>query len=237
MQIRDIFRKTFRKEEHEIQYMGLQIPISGPQFFNAILDQLKSHLYEAHEIKGLQAVIRPADKVLELGTGLGIITSLAARQAKNGHVLSFEANHDLIEDARNLIRLNGISNVEIRHGVLVKDPCAAEQTFHLAESFAESSLRPMSKSMRKINVPTHDLAPVLTAFQPDVLICDIEGAEAELLPQVDLATIRAAVVELHPHILSASEVAAIYDHFVANQLYPKIEHSGGTVVVFERLEP
>lgn len=237
MGLRRAYKNYMFSRMTNVAFMGLEVPFAGPQFSSAIREQLQNGYYEISEIKGLQAVIHPADKVLELGTGLGIITSLSARQAKNGHVLSFEANPDLIEDARNLVRLNGISNVEIRHGVLVKDPAATEQTFHVAASFAESSLRPMSHAVSTITVPTHDLAAVLADFQPDVLICDIEGAEADLLPQVDLASIRAAVVELHPNILSPSEVAGIYDHFIANRLYPKIEHCGGTVVVFERLEP
>ncbi|MBE0412924.1 FkbM family methyltransferase [Yoonia sp.] len=237
MGLRRAYKNYRYRKMNQQEFFGLDIRFSGHQYSPAIRELIYHGLYEAHEIKGLQAVIHPTDKVLELGTGLGIITSLSARQAKNGHVLSFEANPDLIEDARNLVRLNGISNVEIRHGVLVKDPTEAEQTFHLAKSFAESSLRPMSHAVSTITVPTHDLVAVQADFQPDVLICDIEGAEADLLPQVDLATIRAAVIELHPHVLSAGEVAGIYDHFIANQLYPKIEHCGGTVVVFERLEP
>uniref|UniRef100_UPI003F6BC92C FkbM family methyltransferase n=1 Tax=Yoonia sp. TaxID=2212373 RepID=UPI003F6BC92C len=237
MGLRRAYKNYVFSKMNNVAFKGLDVPFSGPQFSSAIREQLQNGSYEISEINGLQAVIRPADRVLELGTGLGIITSLAARQAKNGHVLSFEANPDLIGDARNLVRLNGLSNVEIRHGVLLKEPTTAEQTFHVAASFAESSLRPMANAVTSITVPTHDLSKVLTGFRPDVLICDIEGAEADLLPQVDLATIRAAVVELHPTILSASEVAGIYDHFIAYRLYPKIEHSGGTVVVFERLEP
>jgi hypothetical protein len=44
-----------------------------------------------------------------------------------------------------------------------------------------------------------------------VLVCDIEGAEAELLPAGDWSGLRAAVVELHPQWIGQAGVQAVFD--------------------------
>ena len=236
MGIRRALKKFRQTRAKSTKFFDLSVNFSSPQYTWNIKEHLFHGVYEIHEIKGLQAVVKPTDAILELGTGLGIITSLAARAAPHGRVLSYEANPDLVDDARNLISANGILNTEVRHGVLTKNPTNPTTVFHIASSFAESSLHPMSDAVKAIDVPTHDLDSVLSEFCPDVLICDIEGAEANFIPQVNLENVRAAVVELHPHLLKDVEIAGIYNHFMGKNLYPRIEHSGGTVVVFERLD-
>jgi FkbM family methyltransferase len=231
---RNLYRAAINRTLHIIGYHGIDVPLTGDHMIKPIVRQLLSGSYEMPEITALHAVVRSDDNVLELGTGLGIVTALAARAASKGKVLTFEANPILLSPAASLFAQNGISNVEARHGVIVDGPGGGTLPFYLNPSFAEGSLA--TKIGQVIEVPTWAAADILSSFRPNVLICDIEGAEGDLLPALDLACLRAAVVEFHPHILSRTAVAGIYQHMSKYGLYPAIEHSSGTVVAFERVE-
>lgn len=235
MGLRKLYRNWVVRTARRITYRGIEVPLTGDHMTRSVVDHLYCDCYEAPEITGLRAVVRPGDRVLELGTGLGIVTALAARAAQGGKVLTFEANPALIAPAAALFAQNQIGNIEARHGVIADGPGGGTLSFHLAEFFPEGSLT--KKSADVIEVPAWSSAEVMKDFRPDVLICDIEGAEGDLLPALDLSTLRAAVIELHPHILSRVAAAGIYDHLLHHGLYPQIEFSSGTVVVFQRLDP
>jgi FkbM family methyltransferase len=202
-----------------------------------ILGQLQSGEYERPEIYGLSTVVRPGDRVLELGAGLGIISALAGRAAgQSGQVLSYEANPALIADTQAFFAANGVANVTMVNAVLVKEPDPKPRQFHLAGSFAESSLLGVEGrgSRGKVTVRAECMSQVLTDYKPDVLICDIEGAEVDLFPAFPTSTLRAAVIELHPDRLSPAQIQSIHDGMAALGLKRQIPGPGGTVEVYAR---
>ena len=75
---------------------------------------------------------------------------------------------------------------------------------------------------------------MLEEVRPEVLICDIEGGEAELLPAGDWSSLRAAVIELHPQWIGQSGVQAVFDAMQGAGLsyFPRASH--GKVVTFRR---
>ncbi len=79
-----------------------------------------------------------------------------------------------------------------------------------------------------------DIAETFRNIAPSFLICDIEGAEAGLLPAADLGSLRCAVVELHPQWIGKAGVAAVFAAMTAAGLsyYPKT--SNKKVVTFRR---
>jgi FkbM family methyltransferase len=202
-----------------------------------VLTVLSLGVYERPEIAGLSSVIRPGDRVLELGAGLGIISALAGRAAgQSGRVLSYEANPDLISDTQAFFASNGIANVTLVNAVLVNEADPATRQFHLAGSFAESSLLGVEGrgSKGKVTVSAESLPRVLSEFQPDVLICDIEGAEIELFPAFPPSSLRAAVVELHPDRLTPGQIQSIHDGMAAQGLHRQQPGPGGTVEIYIR---
>ena len=74
----------------------------------------------------------------------------------------------------------------------------------------------------------------LARVAPTVLICDIEGAEADLLPAADLSGLRAAIVEVHPQWIGQAGVQAVFDAMNRGGLsyFPKA--SEGKVVTFRK---
>ena len=199
---------------------------------------MKSEGYEYPEIRGLKRALRSGDRVLELGSGLGIITALAGQAvAPEGKVLSFEANLAMISDTKKFLAGHGISNVELRHSVLVpKAKKDEKRDFHLTHSFASNSLLSKDKKFHEmVSVPAVQINDIVAEFKPNVLVCDIEGGELELIPALDASGLRAVVMELHPDRLSVAQLAEIDAALAAHGLIPN--HSpplGGTVILYER---
>lgn len=226
------------KNKTHIDFQGLSVPINRSGMTKGVLIQLARNDYEMPEIRGLQLAVRPGDRVLELGSGLGIITALAARATgQSGCVLAFEAIPEMIPDTRDFIAKAGISNVEIRNVILV--PQASEdqtRQFHVSTSFQSSSMLGFAVQREKsvISVATQRANDLLADFRPDVLICDIEGAEAELIPSLDARGIRAAVIELHPDRLSAEQIDGIHAALASQGLMQDSRPLGGTVVMYSR---
>ncbi|MDP2080451.1 MAG: FkbM family methyltransferase [Pseudotabrizicola sp.] len=221
-----------------IFYQGLQVPIARSGMRSDVVMALARNYYETPEIKGLRACIRPGDRVLELGSGLGIVTALIGRACgPDGFVLSFEANPDLISDTRKFLKDHNIENVELCHAVLVPHADVDEtREFHISGSFASNSMLDINdgRSVRTISVPARSVLDVVVEFKPTVLMCDIEGGEAELIPALEAGGLRAVVIELHPHILSAEQIESIYTSLARYGLQPSPCQLGGTVVMFRR---
>ncbi len=228
-------RKRAEKSPEPLVYLDLTIAKRRTGMNNDVFEHLVCGIYERPEINGLGRAIRPGDRVLELGVGLGIITALSARAAgPTGRVRAYEANPNLLADTQAFFTANQITTVDLVNAVLVPEANPSPRRFHLAGSFAESSL--MGANGRKpqgmVEVRAECLADVLADFRPDVLICDIEGAEAELLSRLPPSSLRAAVVELHPDRLTKAEIQSIHDAMAAQGLVRQEPTPGGTVIYY-----
>lgn len=228
----------FFRSNSSITYQGLTIPLGREGMSAEILMGIESDNYELPEITGLHRVLRDGDRVLELGAGLGVVTAVTARAvAPNGTVLAFEANPQLIPATRDFLVQHNVSNVEVRHAVLVPNAeQSATREFHVARVFAVSSLMDSKKFGRwkTISVPTEGIGQVIERFRPNVLVCDIEGGEAELIPALDASGLRAVVIEMHPKRLSESEIAGLRAILEGQGLVQEKESPGGTVEIFSR---
>ena len=178
-----------------IHVHGLLIE-TGPETSPSILEHLIRGSYERQEAEGLRSLLVPSDRVLEFGSGLGVIASIAGRSASE--VLSFEANPRLVERAEANLALNGIRNVTIQKGVVGRQPGTA--SFRVEAEFWSSALGTASEGEDSIEVNVHALSAVLETFRPTVVVMDIEGGEYELLSDpawMAYAGLRGVLVELH----------------------------------------
>lgn len=228
-----------RTPQQTISYQGFKVSLTRSGMNSEIVLAMKSEGYEYPEIRGLKRALCSGDRVLELGSGLGIITALAGRAvAPEGKVLSFEANLAMISDTQKFLADHGISNVELRHSVLVPKAEKGEtRDFYLTRSFASSSLlsNKTTKDHGLISVPAVQLNDVVAEFKPNVMVCDIEGGELELIPALDASELRAVVMELHPDRLSVAQLAEIDAALATHGLIPTNSPPlGGTVILYER---
>ena len=181
----------------------------------------------------------PQDTVLELGAGIGFMSTTAVRHCDVRKVVSYEANPALIPYIRSVHRANGVSDrAEVRNALLAGRK-GKPVNFFVRRNLLASSLEPRQGdgdggvvSTEKVEV--HGINTVLKEISPSVLLCDIEGAEADLLPKADLSGLRLAIVELHPQWIGQSGVQAVFDamHKGGLSYFPK--RSNGKVVAFRK---
>lgn len=219
-----------------LSFRGLKVPVTGAHVSRPVWKHVWRGDYEAPELDALRALLRPTDRVLELGTGMGLVSGVVAKEFPAIHVYAFEANPSLIPVIEALHKRNEIANVTLRNEVLLPNPREASIRFNLHRNFTESSLSDRIESQSAVDVPVRDINAVVAEVRPDVFVCDIEGAEAQVFDGLDLAGLRVVVIELHPHLLKRAEIKLIYDTCAKAGLYPRVEHSDLTVVAFERVE-
>ena len=222
-----------------MNYAGLQIPLNRQGMSAEVVMGIAMGLYEQPEINGLSRVIRPNDRILELGAGLGVVTTLLSRATgPGGKVIAYEADPKLISDTQEFLTKHGANNVDLRNAVLVPKAAPGEtRAFHVSRVFAVSSLVASGGGSRKttISVPAQSFNDVIHEFRPDVLICDIEGGEAELIPAIDASGLRAVVIEMHPKRLPEAAIASVREALERQGLKQDPTPLGGTVELFTRI--
>jgi FkbM family methyltransferase len=186
--------------------------------------------YENDEVDQILAVLRPGDTVLELGAGIGFISTIIARQPGIARVVALEANPQLLPIAERTCLENGV-RVELVNAAVA--PLEGEIEFFLHPEFWASSTLPRPHS-RPTRVPSRSLASLLAEIRPQVLVVDIEGGEASLFEAVSLEGVRMVVMELHPDVTGLEGVSRAFAAMGAAGLAYDPGPSRGQTVVFAR---
>ena len=192
---------------------GVTVPRDPAVMTPKLRRMLRLNRYEVKECDAALRCVRQGDTVVELGGGIGYVSTLIAKKRDVAAVHSFEANPHLIAFHKQMHEANGVTSVTTHNAILAARK-GKPQPFYVREDFTASSLEPeiTGKPVASVEeVEVRGLNATMTELKPDVLICDIEGAEAELLPHLKYTGLRAAVIELHPQWIGADGVRAVFD--------------------------
>lgn len=236
MSLTRTLRRLRAKFMTEVEYRGLKVPIRGPHIIKNIIDELMAGRYELPEIEALTRLLRPGDRVMEVGVGLGVVSGIAAKTMPDARIDCFEANPELMAPIRALHNANGITSITLHNAILVRGAGGDTREFHLHRSFAEGSLIESGGTVRTVSVPTESFEDTLAGLKPDVLVIDIEGGEDELLSGADLRGVRALVLELHPNMISRAAEKRIHQACAAAGLFPRVDLNSANVVAFETVD-
>lgn len=219
-----------RKRMHwcrDMRFPGDIIPLPAQ-----VRRSLRRGHYEHGEAEAALKLIRKGDVVLELGGGIGFMSTLISTKTRAQVVHSFEANPGLIDYIREVHRLNRAKKAHLHHAVLGDRDGMA--TFYCREDILSSSLDPTDGGTDTTpkQVPMRDANAVFAEIKPTVLVCDIEGAEVDLLPKLNLSGLRALLIELHPQWIGSKGIKDIFQllHEQGLVFFPKF--SSGKVAVF-----
>ena len=193
-----------------VEMKGVRLHVSR-ELSPLIREVLYAGLYELPELEALERVLRPGDILMEMGTGLGLLATYAAKRLGNEAVFTYEANPLLASAILDTFRVNG---VQPRLELCAVGPRDGVTTFWVEEDFWDSSTHRKTSRSQAIQVTVRGVERELARIQPTVLIIDIEGGELELAPQLELSGVRAAIVELHPAIIGAEGVRTVENRFV-----------------------
>ncbi len=214
---------------------GVLIPDIPDVITPAIREAMLAGRFEAAEARQIPAIVDPGDRVVEIGAGIGFISTLLSRVPGVASVLAVEANPNLIAYMERLHALNGADRVRRMNAVLDNEPAPGEATFYLRQDFWMGSLmagpNPYVDSVR---VPTRNFSALLREERATLVVCDIEGAETCLFDGADLGEVTRVFLEVHDHVTGLTGVGAVFAALAARGFVYDPLHSAGSVVLFRR---
>jgi predicted RNA methylase len=227
--------------ENFAQIESFLVRVDDKKYTPEIQDAIVRGYYEQRERDLLRYILRPGDRVLELGSGIGVIAMTAAAIVGETNVMTFDANPNILIEAKDNFHRNGFSNIQVRVGLL-KNQASFKRgefaDFYIDAAFWGSRLDASAETpgiVEAIKSPIYCFEDEVAFHKANVLLCDIEGDEIELFEHADLSGLRTIVVETHPWIVSKEATARMISK-IANQGF-KI-HAGAegdsSVVLLER---
>ncbi len=213
---------------------GIKFPKHTGIIKRNLRKSLREGTYEENEAKTVLKVVRDDDRVLELGGGIGFMSTHIARNRNIDHVHVFEANPFLIPYIQKVHDMNGITNATVHNAIL--GDTAGTIPFYVRRNLLASSLdwRDGFQVALTEQIEIRDTNQVIKDIQPNVLVCDIEGAETQLLPKMDLSGFRAAIVEVHPQWVGPEGINLVFKTFMDAGFAYYARGSIGKVIAFRR---
>ncbi len=222
------------EDQKFIRSRGMKFPDDPSILRGRLRKMLRQNDYETKETQAVLRVVREGDRVIELGAGVGYMSTLVASKRKVASVHSFEANPNLIPYIRRVHAANGLDSAEVTNAILGAQ--AGRVDFHVRADILSSSMTRFDgeEPPQTHQIDVLDAGAVFADLQPNVLICDIEGAEVDLIPALDLSGLRAAVIELHPQWIGPDGVNKVFAAFMSAGLAYYHRGSQNKVVSFRR---
>ncbi|MBL1436924.1 MAG: FkbM family methyltransferase [Rhodobacteraceae bacterium] len=213
---------------------GVLIPFDPAIITPAIKHAIESGYFEAEEAAQLPHIVKPEDIVLDIGAGIGFISTLIARRADR--VISVEANPDLLPYMAALHQLNGVENAT-QLNVVLGDAETGLTTFYQRNDFWMGSLSKGPNPYKStIKVPNMALNALLKKENVTLIVCDIEGAETILFRNADLNGVDRVYLELHDHITGLKGVASVFEAMASRGFAYDPRYSSGAIVLFQRVD-
>ena len=210
-----------------VEIAGIALPIH-PSFGSEVRTELYSGRYEQGEIHLLAQYLLPNDRLLELGGGLGLLSTFAAQKIGSINVLLVEANPEMVPLIREVHRKNKV-DPGIKSGAVARTDGTLR--FHIAQDFWGSSTEMVANGEKTVEVTAFALDKLIHEFRPTFLVCDIEGGEFDLFEDTQLVGVRAVIVEVHSKTLLDKDVLKLFDKFARLGFVPTT-HTGEPHVWF-----
>jgi len=151
--------------------------------------------HEREELRVLGAVLAPQDVVLELGAGLGLVSSYCAKRIGSNRVFAFEADPELEPCIRETYELNGVDPALEMCAVSAH---SGRVTLYRDKHFVSSSVVRRRVGTHPVEVSGKALNYVVGRVRPTLLVINADGAEPELFDGAHLPTVSTIVLQLIP---------------------------------------
>ncbi len=177
---------------------GVTLPLDGPSDAELLIPEIRSEIcsgaYSADLVRLLPDAVKPGDRVLVIGGGLGTVSTLVAKSDGVERVIAIEANTELMPYLKRVHALNGVPWIETINAVL-GDGWKGRVPFFARHDIRTSSLLPDDCSWQQtMMVPCMDLNLILTEEQITLIVCEIPTASAQLLACAELESVERILV-------------------------------------------
>jgi FkbM family methyltransferase len=210
-------QKTFRKLSRWLayQYRATKRPVVtlegvalrvGRHMSPRVERAVWSGRYEREELRLIREVLSPSDVVLEVGAGLGLVSSYCAKRVGSTRVFAYEANPDLEPFIRETYALNQVSPT--------LEMCAVGSGSGLVTLYRDKHLFSSSTTRRNaravpLEVRVRPLGAIVEEVRPTLLIVDAEGGEADMFGGAQLSSVTRLIVELHQRVIGEAGVQRV----------------------------
>ena len=189
---------------------GIEVP-DAPHLRRGMIAAMQIGGYERHEMAIGMAAIKAGARVLELGAGSGVVGAVLARHCRPAAMLTIEANPDLIPHIQALYAHNGLTDITLRHAVVLTAPDAPDHVqFFVNGNFLGSGLvAQKAERARAVEVPVLRYAALKAEFPHDTIMMDIEGGELDFLRHADLTGVDTFITETHRGVYGREGMAEV----------------------------
>lgn len=179
-----------------VNLRGVELLMDTPAVSPYIRSKVYAGGYESAESVILGKTLESQDRVLELGAGMGFISTFCAKHLGDASfVCAVEALPQMEAVIRENFARNAVEPELVTAAIGVE---SGECTFTVTENFWSSSAsQGEDAGGQQITVPMVALGDLLERFKPTYLVVDIEGLEESLF-SVDLGPVRKMCLEVHP---------------------------------------
>jgi FkbM family methyltransferase len=220
---------------------ALQVFADEERYSPPIIRSLEDGGYEGPERSILYTALRPHDRVLEIGTAVGVLSMTAASIVGPENVVTYEANPYILEDARRNFAVNGLGAIRSFNAVLQARAKMAgvppTMPFAVSRDFWASRLGATIDDpdiVAVVDIPTASLEDAIEAHRANFLVCDIEGGEVDLLLQADLSSIDTIIIETHYWATGKRAISDLIRKFISDGFDLDLDLSAHHVSCFRR---
>lgn len=214
---------------------GVTLPFEGPSDAALIIPEIRSAIragdYSAEVIRLLPDAVRPGDRVLVIGAGLGIVSTLIARTPGVERVIAVEANTLLVPYLERVHEMNGVAWVETVNAVLAEGK-KGRVPFFARRDITASSLLPHDQPWQQVMmVPFMDLELILAEERITLVVSEIPLEAAAPLGSVDLHEVERILLACEGEAARCWEDEGLYAQLARRGFVPE---PGTGAVLFRR---
>jgi len=222
-----------------INHLGIFLELDQKVISSKMIENIKQGYYEKAEAREIGRIIQPGEVILEIGAGIGFISSLIAKHEHTVRSVSYEANPKLIAHITKTLERNTDKtrkNWEVRHAILSTAQDEETVSFYVHPDFWASSLLPIKNAESIEQVKVENFNAVLRDLKPSLIVCDIEGGELDLFRNADLTGVKKVYMEIHQNRLGRRKIRDLFEMFHARDFHYDQHHSHGSVVLFSHVD-
>lgn len=226
-QVKSWLKRIIKPKIVDIKGVKIKLPKVAS---DTVRDVIHRGLYEARELDIVSRKLSHDDVVMEIGTGLGLLSSYCAQKIGSDKVFTFEANPNLEKAIIDNYTLNQVSpSLEM---CLVGRQNGVRQ-FYVGDNFWSSSIFDKPQGAKPISVPVISFNDKVREINPSFLLLDIEGGECELVQYAEFHNIQKMMIEIHDWILSTEQIDFVQQTLIEKG-FSMVEKSGEGEYYFER---
>lgn len=230
-------RSIARLLHNKIKIRGITVDTSSPLIQARVKAMLFWQLYESAEIRFVKRYLPPETDVVELGSSIGVVGSIAGRIIQGQRLVCVEAQPEFIPVIRRNLEINGVKNFMVLNYAISNE----DKTVFFTSGGTNLTGKVGTGQDKQLSVKGKKLSSILKEMSIGrfALIADIEGAELQILiddPR-SLGQCHCIIIETHQAIHSGKTYSPADIQMLIEDLNFKLIDRYGPVMVFIRPNP